>query len=116
MKARGRALASASTILLVVAFGCGSSSETTTQRQDAGETSAPPRQLGDGTVTCRSTTCDGRTGQRCCAGFSDGGIDVTCAATCPPSYIALGCDGREDCGGNACCGSSLPGWGCSTTA
>ncbi|GAC1553552.1 MAG: hypothetical protein NVS3B10_15280 [Polyangiales bacterium] len=76
--------------------------DTATADTSSGGDTAP---VGDGGLTCGSTTCD--PGQKCCATAGDGGGSFACAADCPDGAVALSCTGASTCGGATpfCCGT-----------
>jgi hypothetical protein len=79
---------------------------------DAGTTDAgsPPDGGWEG-IVCGELVCTGN--DICCADFSSGTLETSCAVSCPAGQATIACDGPEDCGGGTpyCCGDVVFGAG-----
>jgi hypothetical protein len=65
-------------------------------------------------VACGASTCDTAQNEQCCYTTTQG--VVGCAASCAQDALAVVCDGPEDCGGDACCGTLFAGYACEAAA
>ena len=85
----------------------GSGGATTTA---AGPTSGPSTSSGGvaDSINCGATSCAAP--EVCCVDIGTG--MGACEGSCQGNAATFACDGPEDCGGNACCGTLTDGYAC----
>jgi hypothetical protein len=96
----------------IVVTGCQPVSTVGTQKNPVAPDAA---QMQPGLVACGSSDCDVAQGETCCLKVSTGTPSCGTSA-CPQFSTTIACDGPEDCGGTACCGSVAEGTACIASA